>query len=90
MEEVYRCIKINDLLCDAAVAPQYIRFPQNVSLLNEARVQLEKMICYICETYQGRLISPEYISVSLIRSILSLQKPKGRLWRRSAVLPKDS
>ncbi len=38
-------------ICDATVAPQYIRFPQDTSLLNEARVKLETMIDYFCETY---------------------------------------
>jgi len=56
-------------ICDATVAPQYIRFPQDVSLLNEARVKLEKMICYICETYQvdkpriySRVAHKEYLA----------------------------
>ena len=38
-------------ICDATVAPQYIRFPQDTSLLNEARVKLEAMIDYFCATY---------------------------------------
>ena len=38
-------------ICDATVAPQYIRFPQDTSLLNEARIKLEAMIDYFCETY---------------------------------------
>jgi len=38
-------------ICDATVAPQYIRYPQDTSLLNEARVKLETMIDYFCETY---------------------------------------
>ena len=38
-------------ICDATVAPQYIRYPQDTSLLNEARVKLEAMIDFFCETY---------------------------------------
>ncbi len=38
-------------ICDATVAPQYIRFPQDTSLLNEARVKLEAIIDFFCETY---------------------------------------
>lgn len=38
-------------ICDATVAPQYIRFPQDTSLLNEARVKLEAMIDFFCATY---------------------------------------
>ena len=38
-------------ICDATVAPQYIRFPQDTSLLNEARTKLEAVIDYLCFTY---------------------------------------
>lgn len=38
-------------ICDATVAPQYIRYPQDASLLNEARCKLEAMIDYFCTTY---------------------------------------
>ena len=38
-------------ICDATVAPQYIRYPQDTSLLNEARVKLETMIQFFCEKY---------------------------------------
>ena len=38
-------------ICDATVAPQYIRYPQDTSLLNEARLKLETMIDFFCEVY---------------------------------------
>ena len=38
-------------ICDATVAPQNIRFPQDTSLLNEARVKLEDMIDFFCGKY---------------------------------------
>lgn len=38
-------------ICDATVAPQYIRYPQDTSLLNEAREKLEAMIDWFCEEY---------------------------------------
>lgn len=38
-------------ICDATVAPQYIRFPQDTSLLNEARCKLEAMIDFFCDRY---------------------------------------
>jgi len=38
-------------VCDATVAPQNIRFPQDTSLLNEARTKLEKMIDWFCSEY---------------------------------------
>ena len=37
-------------ICDATVAPQNIRYPQDTSLLNESRVKLEAMVDSICET----------------------------------------
>ena len=38
-------------VCDATVAPQNIRYPQDTSLLNEARVKLEGMIDWLCQEY---------------------------------------
>ena len=38
-------------ILDATCAPSNIRYPQDYSLLNEARVKLEKMIDYFCDTY---------------------------------------
>lgn len=38
-------------VCDATVAPQNIRYPQDTSLLNEARVKLEGMIDWFCQRY---------------------------------------
>ena len=36
---------------DAMVASQYIRYPQDTSLLNEARSELEKIIDFFCNSY---------------------------------------
>ena len=38
---------ITTQICDATVAPQNIRYPQDTSLLNEAREKLEAMISYL-------------------------------------------
>lgn len=38
-------------ICDATVAPQNIRFPQDTSLLNEARIKLENIIDWFCLEY---------------------------------------
>ena len=38
-------------ICDATVAPQYIRYPQDTSLLDEARRKLESMIDFFCTEY---------------------------------------
>ena len=42
---------ITTQICDATVAPQNIRYPQDASLLNEARVKCEQMIDWFCEAY---------------------------------------
>ena len=39
------------LILDATCAPQNIKYPQDIELLNEARKKLEGMICKICEKY---------------------------------------
>ena len=38
-------------ICDATCAPANIRFPQDFSLLNEAREKLEEMIDWFCREY---------------------------------------
>jgi len=42
-----------DLIVDATCAPQNIRFPQDISLLNEARENLEKMIDLLHDPAEG-------------------------------------
>jgi hypothetical protein len=42
---------ITTQICDATVAPQNIRYPQDTSLLNEARTKCEQMIDWFCKTY---------------------------------------
>lgn len=39
------------LIVDATCAPANIRYPQDISLLNEAREKLETMICRFCKSY---------------------------------------
>ena len=39
------------LILDATCAPQNIKYPQDIELLNEAREKLERMICDACEKY---------------------------------------
>lgn len=39
------------LAIDATCAPANIRYPQDISLLNEAREKLEQMICRMCKSY---------------------------------------
>ena len=39
------------LILDATCAPQNIKYPQDIELLNEAREKLEDMICRVSEEY---------------------------------------
>jgi hypothetical protein len=39
------------LVLDATCAPQNIKYPQDVNLLNEARENLEEMVDYLCATF---------------------------------------
>lgn len=43
------------LAIDATCAPANIRYPQDISLLNEAREKLERMIYRMCKSYSLRL-----------------------------------
>ena len=61
-------------ICDATVAPQYIRFPQDTSLLNEARRKLEVMIDFFCETY--RLEKPRTYRKTAQKEYLAFAKSK--------------
>ncbi len=61
-------------ICDATVAPQYIRFPQDTSLLNEARMKLETIIDDICFAYclpkprtYRKVAHKEYLSIAKMK-----------------------
>ena len=62
-------------ICDATVAPQYIRYPQDTSLLNEAWVKLKAMIDYFCETY-GFQKPRTYLKVAH-KEYLAIARAKG-------------
>ena len=61
-------------ICDATVAPQYIRYPQDTSLLNEARLKLEGIIDNICSannlpkprTYR-KVAHKEYLAIAKMK-----------------------
>ncbi len=61
-------------VCDATVAPQNIRYPQDASLLNEARKKLESMIDYVCE--QNSLEKPRIYRKVAHKEFLSFAKAK--------------
>ena len=72
-------------ICDATVAPQYIRFPQDTSLLNEARMKLEAIIDSICSTYA--LPKPRTYRKVAHKEYLSIAKAKkpSKEHRRKAI-----
>ena len=61
-------------ICDATVAPQNIRFPQDTSLLNEARQKLENMIDWFCSKYE--LEKPRTYRKVAHKEFLSIAKAK--------------
>lgn len=61
-------------VCDATVAPQNIRYPQDTSLLNEARVKLEGMIDWLCNEYS--LEKPRTYRKVAHKAFLSFAKSK--------------
>ncbi len=64
------------LILDATCAPSNIRYPQDFSLLNEAREKLEKMIDRFCATYF--LTKPRMYRVEARKKYLALAKTKKR------------
>ncbi len=69
------------LTLDATCAPANIRYPQDVSLLNEARVKLETIIYRFCKSYDLPL--PRRYSRRARKIILPLQKAKNTVQRKS-------
>lgn len=68
------------LILDATCAPSNIRFPQDFSLLNEARVDLEKIIRRICKDYSKRM--PRTYCKEARKNYLGLAKSKKRTAKR--------
>lgn len=64
------------LMLDATCAPSNIRYPQDFSLLNEAREKLEKMIDRFCTDYS--LPKPRMYRVEARKNYLALAKTKKR------------
>ncbi len=52
------------LILDATCAPQNIKYPQDIELLNESREKLEQLIDRICEDIQSTAILKIKHSVS--------------------------
>ncbi len=64
------------IILDATCAPQNIRYPQDINLLNEARENLEKMIDEICHDYH--YYKPRMYREKARRDYLNLAKCKRR------------
>lgn len=64
------------IILDATCAPQNIRFPQDINLLNETRENLEKMITGICRDHHYR--RPRMYRRNARRDYLNLAKCKKR------------
>ena len=64
------------LMLDATCAPSNIRYPQDFSLLNEAREKLETMIIRFCKTYG--LARPRMYRRQARKNYLALAKTKKR------------
>jgi len=64
------------LILDATCAPQNIKYPQDVNLLNEARENLEDMVDYICAKY-GK-VTPRMYRKNARKDYLNLAKAKKR------------
>lgn len=67
------------LVLDATCAPQYIAFPQDINLLNEAREKLEEIIDTICYEYNES--SPRTYRRNARKDDLSLAKRRKRTAR---------
>ena len=61
-------------VCDATVAPQKIRYPQDTSLLNEGRKKLENMIDSVCK--QNSLKKPRTYRKIAHKEFLAFAKAK--------------
>ena len=59
------------LILDATCAPQNISFPQDITLLNETRENLEHIIDDIC--YQYNYYTPRMNCLKRLQKILSLR-----------------
>ena len=64
------------LVLDATCAPQNIKYPQDVNLLNEARENLESIIDYLCLKYSYH--TPRMYRKNARKDYLNLAKSRKR------------
>jgi hypothetical protein len=67
---------IGTLVLDATCAPQNIKYPQDVNLLNEARENLEEMVDYLCTAFD--YYTPRMYRRNARKDYLNLAKSKKR------------
>ena len=75
-------------ILDATCAPSYIRYPQDFSLLNEARVKLEGMIDWFFKTYgfdkkprtYRRVARKDYLELAKCKKRTDSKVRFGRCW----------
>lgn len=68
------------LMIDATCAPQHITYPQDISLLNEARENLEGIIDRVCETYEVK--RPRTYRMKARKDYLAFAKSKKRTQKK--------
>ena len=76
------------LILDATCAPQNIKYPQDIELLNEAREKLEDMICRISEEYG--FYRPRMYRQKARKDYLALAKCRKRGAKKSEKQSKSS
>lgn len=67
------------LIIDATCAPADIRYPTDLSLLNEAREKLEMIIDILYEPFKGQMVKPRTYRRNARKDYLSQAKAKN--WR---------
>ena len=75
-EKKYSRLFKGTLMLDATCAPSNIRYPQNFSLLNEAREELETIIIRFCKSYG--FSRPRMYRKQARKNYLALAKAKKR------------
>lgn len=75
-EKKYSRLFKGTLMLDATCAPSNIRYPQNFSLLNEAREKLETIIIRFCKSYG--FSRPRMYRKQARKNYLALAKAKKR------------
>ena len=75
-EKKYSRLFKGTLMLDATCAPSNIRYPQNFSLLNEAREKLETIIIRFCKSYG--FSRPRTYRKQARKNYLALAKAKKR------------